>query len=137
MNIVSLIGRLVNDPKPYYNKDKGGELSHCVYTIAIDRGFKNGDRKTDYIPCTSFSGASFVLKFFKKGMRVGVTGTLHSSIRKTPHGDVIYPVEVTVLSHDFADGKQKMEEGVPEKQESDFMKIAEADSEAIDGMPFN
>jgi len=74
-----LIGRLCADPEI----KKVGENSVCIFTLAVDRPFKNkeGKNEVDFIQVVCWrKQAEVVAKFCFKGMLVAVEGRLQ--IRK-------------------------------------------------------
>ena len=136
MNHVFLIGRLCDDPKPFYDQQKGGELSYVLYTLAVTRGSAKGGGKVDFIPVMAFShSAKFAMQYFKKGMRVAVDGPLNQGHKTNKDGTRAYTYTVVAHNQYFADGKQKLPEGAPEEEhERTFMDIADG---AEEGTMFN
>lgn len=112
MNVVNLVGRLTEDPKAYYSKDNAEEIVSVRYSLAIKRSIVEG---TDYVPVVSFGvHGKFAHKWFKKGMRVGITGTIRSSVYKDKDGKTIKSLEVLATNQEFCDGK-KAEMGFEDK----------------------
>lgn len=140
MNCVAIIGRLTDDPKPFYDQKNGGDLAFCAFTVAVSKQGKGTEKMVDFIPCTAFDhNAKFAMAYFKKGMRVGVQGMLHSTVKKTKSGDVIYPVSVTTKQLDFADGKEKMGEvrQSSDGKTEDFMHFVDVEEGSQEGVVFN
>ena len=140
MNCVAIIGRLVEDPKPFYDQKNGGELVFCAFTVAVAKLGKGTEKLVDFIPCTAFDhNAKFAMQYFRKGMRVGVQGMLHSTVKKTKSGDTVYPVSVTTKQLDFADGKEKMGEvrQTDDGKVEDFMKFVDVEEDSQEGVVFN
>ena len=86
MNKVILMGRLTRDPEIRYSQ---GEQSTAIarYTLAVDRRFtkNNGqDQQTaDFIGCVAFGrSAEFAERYFRKGLKIIVTGTDRKYIRR-------------------------------------------------------
>lgn len=104
MNSVQLMGRLCRDPEVrYFGKD---QTAVANYTLAIDCSYGE-DAKTDFIPCVVFgAGAEFAEKYFRKGLRVAVTGRLQSGSYKDKDGKTVYTLDVYIQSQEFADSKQ-------------------------------
>lgn len=79
MNSVSLVGRLTKDPEARYTQS---DNPMCIarYTLAVDRRFKkDGGDTADFIRCVAFGkNGEFAEKYFKKGMRVGITGRIQT-----------------------------------------------------------
>ena len=137
MNCVFLIGRLCDDPKPFYDQSKGGELNRVVYTLAVPRsGGRSGSDTVDFIPVVVFEGAKFALNYFKKGMRVAVSGPIHQSILSNKDGSKFYKYDVVAKNQEFADTKQKAAPAAAEenpKNGNGFMDIPDSD----DGQMFS
>ena len=78
MNKSILVGRLSADPE--MRKTESG-ISVCRFTIAVQEDYKNkdGSRDVDFIQCKAWrSTADFVVKYFKKGSRIAVSGKIKS-----------------------------------------------------------
>ena len=105
MNVICLIGRLTREPELRYTTSN---LPVCRFTIAVDRKYAGeGQQKTDFINCVAWrSTAEFISKYFDKGARIGVTGSLQINTWENEEGKKMYSAEVLVNSIDFADGKK-------------------------------
>lgn len=105
MNVICLIGRLTREPELRYTTSN---LPVCRFTIAVDRKYAGeGQQKTDFINCVAWrSTGEFVSKYFDKGVRIGVTGSLQINTWENEEGKKMYSAEVLVNSIDFADGKK-------------------------------
>ena len=105
MNVICLIGRLTREPELRYTTSN---IPVCRFTIAVDRKYAGeGQQKTDFINCVAWrSTAEFVSKYFDKGVRMGVTGSLQINTWENEEGKKMYSAEVLVNSIDFADGKK-------------------------------
>lgn len=78
MNKVMLVGRLTKDPEI---KLTSNQTQFCNFTLAVDRRFKdaNGQRQADFISCVAWKQtAVFIQKYFKKGNRIGVAGSIQT-----------------------------------------------------------
>lgn len=106
MNKVVLMGRLTKDPEVRYSQ---GENSMAIarYTLAVDRRFqRNSEQTADFIPCVAFSkAAEFAEKWFRKGMRVCVSGRIQTGSYTNKDGVKVYTTEVIVDDQEFADSK--------------------------------
>lgn len=79
MNIVVLIGRLVNDPDLTYSKNG---IAICKFTLAIDRPYKSqgGNKEVDFIDVITWRKlAEIVANNLTKGRLVAVEGRLQIS----------------------------------------------------------
>ena len=106
MNGVQLMGRLCRDPEVRYFGKGNDQTAVANYTLAIDRSYGE-DAKTDFIPCVVFgAGAEFAQNYFRKGLRIAVTGRLQSGSYEDKDGKTVYTLDVYVQSQEFADSKQ-------------------------------
>lgn len=106
MNRIILCGRIVKDPSIRYSQ---GEKPMCVanYTLAVDRRIKKeGEQNADFINCVAFGkSGEFAEKYFRKGLRVLVSGRLQTGSYMNKDGQRIYTTDVYVEEQEFADGK--------------------------------
>ena len=113
MNNVNLIGRLVRDPETRYSQ-QGKTITN--YTIAVDR--YNSD--ADFIRCVAFGKAGeFAEKYFTKGKKVAVTGSIHTDSYTKQNGDRVNTFEVYVDRQEFVESRKA------ETPEDDFMQNVE------------
>ena len=103
------MGRLTGDPEVRYSQ---GENAMCIarYSLAVDRrrGRNTGsDEPTaDFFRIVAFRAAGeFAEKYFRKGMRVLVTGRLQNGSYVNKDGVKVNYTEVIVDEQEFADGK--------------------------------
>lgn len=107
MNKVIFMGRLTADPELRYTT--GSNIPVCRFSLAVDRPYqKSGeDRQADFFRIVAWrSTAEFVSKYFKKGMRVLVEGSLRNSDYEDNQGVRHYSVEVQAERVYFADAKR-------------------------------
>lgn len=107
MNQVALLGRLVKEPETRYSQGAQGTLV-ASYTLAVDRRVKReGQPTADFIRCIAFGKTGeFAGKYFRKGLRVAITGHIQTGSYKDKDGRTVYTTDVIVDGQDFADGKQ-------------------------------
>ena len=77
MNKVIFMGRLTADPELRYTT--GSNIPVCTFSIAVDRPFqKQGEeRQADFFRIVAWrSTGEFASRYFRKGMRVLVEGSL-------------------------------------------------------------
>ena len=116
MNKVILMGRLTRDPEVRYSQ---GEQSTAIarYTIAVDRRFSrnNEEQSADFIGCIAFGrAAEFAEKYFRKGMKVAITGRIQTGIYTNKDGVKIYTTDVVIEEQEFAESKNSSgSEGTP------------------------
>ena len=107
MNKVILMGRLTRDPEVRYSQ---GENSMAIarYTIAVDRRVRrDGDQQTaDFINCVAFGrSGEFAEKYFHKGIKIAVTGRIHTGSYTNKDGQRVYTTDVVVEEQEFAESK--------------------------------
>lgn len=105
MNKVILMGRLTKDPEIRYSNNN---LAVCRFTIAVDRRFqKQGEEKqADFIPNVAFGKTGeFISKYFQKGSRIAIVGSIQTRSWDDPEGKKHYATEVIVEEAHFADSK--------------------------------
>ena len=110
MNSVCLVGRLTRDPEVRYGSQT--QMAIARFSIAVDRPFadRNGERQTDFIRIVCFGkSAEFVEKYFKKGMRVGVTGSLRTDSYTNKDGVNVSTVEVAADRVEFMESRAERE----------------------------
>jgi len=111
MNKAMLMGRLTRDPEVRYTQ---GEKPTAIarYTLAVDRRFKRDNEPTaDFIPCVAFGRqGEFAARYFKKGMRVAVSGRIQTGSYENQEGRRIYTTDVIVEDQECAESKAANEE---------------------------
>lgn len=96
INTIILVGRLVKDIELKYMQSG---TSNCLFTLAVDRGFKDeqGNVQCDFISCVAWSGqAEFLSRYCRKGDRVGVKGRLQTRNYQDQSGATRFITEVVV-----------------------------------------
>ena len=105
MNKVLLVGRITKDPEV---KLTSNQTAYCNFTIAVDRKFKdqNGERQSDFINCVAWrQTANFIGKYFHKGSRIGLCGSLQTRSYENQNGQKVFVTEVVVDDAEFVDSK--------------------------------
>lgn len=118
MNKVVLMGRLTRDPEVRYSQGDSS-LAIARYTLAVDRRFKrDGDEQTaDFINCVVFGkGAEFAEKYFRKGIKIAISGRIQTGSYTNKDGVKVYTTEVVAEDQEFAESKNAQGGG----QGSDF-----------------
>lgn len=106
MNHVTLIGRLAADPEA---RTTQSGISQCSFRLAVPRRFTNqqGVREADFLNIVAWRGtADFCARYFRKGMRVGVEGSLQSRSYQAQDGTKRYVVEVIADNVEFCESRQ-------------------------------
>lgn len=108
MNKVQLVGRLTKDVEL---KTTSNQIAYCNFTLAVDRRFKdaNGERQTDFINCVAWrQTAEFIGKYFRKGNRIGVCGSIQTRSYEKD-GQKVFVTEVLVEEVEFVESQTKTE----------------------------
>lgn len=145
MNNVSLVGRLVRDPEVRYGQNES--VSVAKFSLAVERRFKrDGEPTVDFFNCTVFGkSAEFTEKYFRKGMRVAITGRIQTGSYKNKDGQTVFTTEIIVESQEIAQSKSESNESSTASNAEagkspygssgdDFMSIPEG---AEDELPFS
>lgn len=94
MNKAILMGRLTRDPELRTTQN---QIPVCTFTLAIDRRFKNaaGEKQADFIPVVAWrQQAEFASKYFQKGSRMAVVGSIQTRNWDDAEGKRHYMTEV-------------------------------------------
>lgn len=105
MNKVELIGRLTKEPEIKLTQN---QTQYCQFTLAVDRRFKdaNGQRTADFINCVAWKQtAVFIQKYFRKGNRIGVVGSIQTRNYDDKNGQKVYVTEVIVDEAEFVESQ--------------------------------
>lgn len=106
MNKVILIGRLTRDPEVRYS---AGENATAIarYTLVVDRKYKQeGQQNADFIQCIAFGkSAEFAEKYFRKGMKIAITGRIQTGSYTNKEGQKVYTTDVVIEEQEFAESK--------------------------------
>ena len=103
MNKVELIGRLTKEPEL---KLTSNQVQFCAFTVAVDRKFKdaNGQRQADFISCLAWKNtAVFIQKYFHKGNRIGITGSIQVRSFDNAEGKKCFITEVIAEEVEFVE----------------------------------
>ena len=131
MNIIILSGNLVKDPEP-----RQAQVPCCRFTIAVQRRYKNqqGQYEADFIDCTAWrQTAEFVQKYFRKGQKIAVTGSLHKRTFDAQDGTKRTVYEVIVDAVEFVTPKEKQDRPIEKREEPEKQ---EEYTEVYDDLPF-
>ncbi len=107
MNKVILVGRLARDPE--LRTTQSG-VSVCSFTVACDRRYQKAgeERQADFISCIAWrQQADFICKFFTKGMRIALDGSIQTRSWDDNDGNKRYATEVVVDHAEFAQSKNE------------------------------
>ena len=104
MNNVSLIGRLTADPELRHTQSG----TACTrFNVAVDRRVKQGEEKqTDFITVVAWQQrAEFICKYFSKGQRIALTGSIRTGNYTDKDGNKRNTFEVWAENVVFCDSK--------------------------------
>ena len=124
MNKIALMGRLTRDPEL---RSTASGISVASFTLAVERERVNketGERTVDFIDCVAWrNAADFVAKYFRKGQRAALVGSLQIRKWEDANGNKRKSSEVVAEHVYFADGgitsacqDQDKEAEVPESE---------------------
>lgn len=115
MNKVILIGNLTRDPE--LSQIPSG-ISVCRMSIAVNRTFTNasGEREVDFFNITAWRGlGENCHRFLKKGLKIGVSGSLRTSSYEQ---DGVKKSYVEVVADDIEFLSPRGEGGMPAESDS-------------------
>ena len=113
MNKVILIGRLTKDPELTTTQN---DVKRASFTLAVDRKYtdQNGNRQADFLPCVAWRGtAEFVGKYFTKGKKMALTGSVQTRSYDAQDGTKKYVTEINVDEVEFVEPKGQSEQEAP------------------------
>lgn len=148
MNVICLLGRLTADPELRHTQN---QVPVTSFSVAVDRRFtpQGQERQADFINCVAWrQTAEFVTKYFRKGQRIALQGSLQARQYTDKEGNKRTAYEVVVDNAFFAESKSasagsapRYDSQVPQYQEAPpaFSTAASSDFEEIvgdDELPF-
>ena len=119
VNVAVIMGRLTKDPELRYTTNNTAVL---YFTVAVDRAYsKPGEeRQADFIDVVAWSKtAEFVDRYFEKGQKIIVEGSLQTRTYTDKNGNKRKAVELVARQVHFAEGK-KQQNTMPEPSDSDM-----------------
>ncbi len=125
MNSICLMGRLTGDPEL---KTTQSGVSVTSFSVAVDRAFRSKDqeRQTDFINCVAWRGtAEFITRYFRKGQRIALHGSLQSRSYTANDGSKRTVFEVVVDNAFFCESKGGQSAGAP-NYDSQIPQVSEA-----------
>lgn len=105
MNKAILVGNLTRDPEM---RTTPNGVSVTSFTVAVNRRYKSqdGQQQTDFINCVAWRGtAEFIAKYFTKGSKIGVVGTIQTRTYDDQNGVRRYVTEVVCDEAEFVTSK--------------------------------
>ena len=113
MNSICLMGRLTGDPEL---KTTQSGVSVTSFSVAVDRAYRSKDqeRQTDFINCVAWrQTAEFISRYFRKGQRIALQGSLQSRKYTANDGSQRTVYEVVVDNAFFCESKGGNAAGTP------------------------
>ncbi len=113
MNVICLMGRLTADPELRHTSN---QIAVTSFTIAVDRRFvsQGQERQTDFINCVAWrQTAEFITRYFHKGNRIAVNGSLQARPFTDKEGNKRTSYEVVVDNAYFCESKNGGGNSVP------------------------
>lgn len=110
LNVITMVGRLTRDPE-LRKTNSGTQVGG--FTIACDDGRKgpNGEKQTIFMDCNIFGNQSDTLvKFFRKGNLIGVSGRLTSRKYVNKEGVNVTAYSIICDHIEFIESSEKMKE---------------------------
>ena len=105
MNVVCLLGRMTAEPEL---KQTQSGVSVCSFSIAVDRAYqpKGQERQADFINIVAWRGtAEFICRYFHKGQRIALNGSLQSRNFTDREGNKRTAYEVVCDNAYFAESR--------------------------------
>lgn len=133
MNSVCLLGRLTATPE---QKTTTNGVSVTSFTVAVDRTYqpKGAERQTDFINCVAWRNtAEFICRYFQKGQRIALQGSLQSRSYTDKSGNNRTVFEVVVDNAFFAESKSGAAAPRTDSQVPTYNEAAPAFSTAASG----
>lgn len=116
MNQVNLIGRLTADPELRHTQ---GGTACTRFNIAVDRRVKQGEEKqTDFINIVAWKQtAEFICKYFSKGQRIALTGSIRTGSYTDRDGNKRNTFEVWAENVEFCESKAEKAQTTSQNQQ--------------------
>ena len=136
MNNVSLIARLTADPELRHTQSG----TACTrFSVAVDRRVKQGEEKqTDFINIVAWKQtAEFICKYFSKGQRIALTGSIRTNSYTDRDGNKRNTFEVWADNVEFCESKAEKHMAQPQPgQQKNIGNMSNDNFENFDGLPF-
>lgn len=106
-------------------------MAVAKFTLAVDRKIKrNNEQSADFINCVAFGKTGeFAEKYFRKGMKVAVSGRIQTGSYTNKEGQKVYTTDVIVEEQEFCESKGSNSGNYsadrPAADTDDFMNIPE------------
>ena len=134
MNNVNIIGRMTADPELRHTQSG----TACTrFNIAVDRRVKQGEEKqADFITIVAWQQrAEFICKYFSKGQKIALTGSIRTGSYTDNNGNKRYTFEVWAENVEFCETKTQTTQSQPGQQKKTG-NMSNDNFEDFDGLPF-
>ncbi len=130
MNKAILMGRLARDPE--IRTTQSG-ISVCNFTVACDRRSRAADgtyqNQADFIPCVAWrQQAEFINRYFSKGDRILVSGSIQPRSWEDQAGQKRYTTEVIVDEVEFCESRRGERSGGQDEGNKGYVASTTVDS---------
>lgn len=135
MNKAIILGRLTKDPE---TKNTQNGIALTNFTVAVDRPFKdaNGNKQADFINCVAWRNtATFISKYFHKGNKILIEGSIQTRSYEDNNGAKRYAVEVLVDNAEFVESAREANTEPQSAPIAPVVNIPEAEEDET-GLPF-
>lgn len=139
MNVVVLVGRLTDNPEL---RRTNSDIAVTRFSIAVDRAYRSGEeRQADFINIVAWrQTAEFITKYFTKGQRIGIEGSLRMNKFTDKDGNNRTTYEVVVNNAHFVENKRDGGNGgsyAPAAQQTAPASFSNSDSGDFTEIPTN
>lgn len=102
LNTVAILGRLVADPELRHTQN---DVAVTSFTLAVESGWGE-HKRTDFIDVVAWrQTAEFICKYFSKGRRMAVTGSIQTRSYEDRQGNKRKAFEIVASDVSFADSR--------------------------------
>ncbi|MBQ3133158.1 MAG: single-stranded DNA-binding protein [Clostridia bacterium] len=125
MNIICLMGRLAGDPEL---RRTANQTAVTSFAVAVDRRFvpQGQERQADFIQCVAWrQTAEFICRYFHKGQRIALQGSLQSRQYTDRDGNKRTAYEVVVDNAEFCEPKSATSGYAPRGNDSQVTPYSE------------
>lgn len=127
MNKIVIVGNLTKNPEARTTQNG---ISVTSFTVAVQRRYKkDGEQQADFINCIAWRGtADFVAKYFQKGSKIGLSGSIQTRTYDDANGVRKYVTEVLADDVEFVTSKaQKENQPTEDLFDGDFQPLDDAE----------
>lgn len=127
MNVICLMGRITADPELKHTQS---QVAVTSFTVAVDRAYQPKgaeQRQADFINIVAWrQTAEFVCRYFRKGQRIALQGSLQSRSYTDKDGNKRTAYEVVADNVFFAESKNSSGPATGSRYDSQVPQFSEA-----------